>query len=201
VVFTNSSTGFSGFQLCMGRSPHILPPLIPLSVTTPPLEERQARTICKQILDDEQEAKDMLLTNKISQAFHANKSRGAEDMFNVGDKVMLATLHCCWEYKAGDKNHVAKFFPRFDGPHAVTEAFADSSVYTLDLPNSPDVFPTFHAWLLKHFHENDGALFPSHAWASCHLGWGRGTHDRENCGRTEKGPWHTISCALGWLPT
>jgi hypothetical protein len=35
------------------------------------------------------------------------------------------------------------------------------SSYTLDLPNEPDHFPTFHASLLRKFHPNDDNLFPS----------------------------------------
>jgi hypothetical protein len=41
------------------------------------------------------------------------------------------------------------------------DAHAQFSAYTLDLPNAPDVFPTFHASELKHFVPNDPALFPS----------------------------------------
>jgi Chromo (CHRromatin Organisation MOdifier) domain len=35
------------------------------------------------------------------------------------------------------------------------------SAYTLDLPNSPNIFPTFHASQLKRFNTNDAELFPS----------------------------------------
>jgi hypothetical protein len=58
-------------------------------------------------------------------------------------------------------NRVAKFMPRFDGPYVVVDAHPQFSVYTLDLPNAPDVFPTFHASELKRFVPNDPALFPS----------------------------------------
>jgi len=44
----------------------------------------------------------------------------------------------------------------------VIAAFPDISAYTLDLPNSPDMFLTFHASILKWFHPNDPDLFPSH---------------------------------------
>jgi hypothetical protein len=130
-----------------------------MSITQLLAEEVQAHYFIKKLLNDEHEAKDMLRTNKVSQAFHANKSCGPEEVFNVGNKVMLATLHCWCEYKAGDKNCVAKFFLQFDGPHFITHAFPNPSVYTLDLPNSPNMFPTFHASLLKQF-ENDCNLFP-----------------------------------------
>ncbi|KAG2073365.1 hypothetical protein BDR04DRAFT_975480, partial [Suillus decipiens] len=37
----------------------------------------------------------------------------------------------------------------------------ESSTYTLDLPNSPNIFPTFHASQLHCYHENGIVLFPS----------------------------------------
>lgn len=61
------------------------------------------------------DAKDSLLTAKITQAFYANRDHGEEDIYKVGDKVMLSMLHQRQEWKAGDKNRIAKFFPRFDG--------------------------------------------------------------------------------------
>lgn len=157
----NASTGYSGFQIRMGRSPRIIPPLVPGIVTEPPAEEKAAREIILQIEADITDAKDALLGVKILQAFYMNKSRGCEDSYTVGDKVMLATLHRCREYKAGDKSRVTKFFPRWDGPYTVTKAFPEMSSYTLHLPNSPDTFPSFHASLLKRHIENDATLFPS----------------------------------------
>ena len=53
--------------------------------------------------------------------------------------------------------------PRFDGPFLVIKAFPEKSVYTLDLPNEPNRFPTFHASLLRKFIPNDNILFPSQA--------------------------------------
>lgn len=66
--------------------------------------ELDAQSLFSQILADEADAKDSLLTAKILQAFYANKERGAEDVFKLGDKVMLSTLHCRQEWKAGDKD-------------------------------------------------------------------------------------------------
>lgn len=33
-------------------------------------------------------------------------------------------------------------------------------MYTLHMPNSPELFPTFHASLLARYHENNTKLFP-----------------------------------------
>jgi len=103
----------------------------------------------------------ILLTSKILQAFHANKRQAANEVYNVGDKIMLVKLHQHWEYKAGDNNHVAKFFLKFNRPHTITNVFPENSLYTSDLPNSIEMFPTSHALLLKHFHVNNAILFPS----------------------------------------
>jgi hypothetical protein len=119
-----------------------------------------ARNIMSQLENDTKEAQDNLLASKVTQAFHTNKGRAAEDIYRVGNKVMLSTLHWRREYKAGNKKCVAKFFPCWDSPFSVTRTFPESS-YTIHQPNAPDVFPTFHSSLLKRHTENDAELFPS----------------------------------------
>jgi hypothetical protein len=47
----------------------------------------------------------------------------------------------------------------------VVATHPETSNYTLNLPNSPNTFPTFHASKLKCFHENDPSLFPGRAHA------------------------------------
>ena len=39
------------------------------------------------------------------------------------------------------------------------------SNYTLELPNLPNIFPTFHSSKLKHHFKNDAILFPSRKMA------------------------------------
>src|SRR5882757_1210766 len=140
----NGSTGFSGFQIRMGRSPRVIPPLIPGSVTDGTSEETAARKMIAQIEADVDEAKDALLGAKIMQAFFANRARGDEDVYLVGDKVMLATLHRRREFKAGDNTRVAKFFPRWDGPFIVTRSLAEPSSYSLGFSGSSRAFPDLH---------------------------------------------------------
>ena len=60
---------------------------------------------------------------------------------------------------AGDPSHVTKFILQFDGPYKFINSMPEFSAYTLDLPNSPNIFPTFHALQLKHFTENNASLF------------------------------------------
>jgi len=73
---------------------------------------------------------------------------------------MLSTLHRRQEFTAGDPSHVTKFIPRFDGPYKIVNNMPEFSAYTLDLPNLPNIFPTFHTLQLKRFTENDASLFP-----------------------------------------
>src|ERR1700676_1419363 len=96
----NASTDFSGFQLKTGRSPRIIPPIAPLSenATT---EQITAHDIITRVHLDVQEAQDNLLAAKIRQAYHANEHRAPEDVYKVGDLVMLSTenRHCNYKCK------------------------------------------------------------------------------------------------------
>jgi hypothetical protein len=61
----NASIGFSGFQIRMGQNPHIIPPLVPGTVSEETSETSAARSIISQIEADIAEAKDALLGAKI----------------------------------------------------------------------------------------------------------------------------------------
>jgi hypothetical protein len=71
----NTSTGFSNFQLHLGRTPRIIPPLIPQNI---PAElqtaSSSAETIINQLSNDVAEAQDNLLQAKVFQAHFANQS-------------------------------------------------------------------------------------------------------------------------------
>jgi hypothetical protein len=158
---TNRSTGFTPFQLRFGRSPRILPPLFPSTIQHP--ADKLANDLLLRMQSDISEAKDNLLSSKVSQAFQANKSRSLSFPFKIGDKVVLSTLHRQREFKAGDPNRVAKFMPRFDGPFTIKNTDEHHSTVTLDLPTRPNIFPIFHTSEVKPFLENDDSLFPSRA--------------------------------------
>ncbi len=51
--------------------------------------------------------------------------------------------------------------PHFNKPNTILDAHHEFSTYTLDLPLS-NMFPMFHASLLRKFVPNDPELFPSH---------------------------------------
>jgi len=161
----NKSTGYSLFMLRFGRNSVVLPPL---ETTREPItqDEIDARSIIDHIRKAVNDTKDNLMLAKISQAFEANKSRSTENVFpdKIGDSVLLSTLHHCSEYLSGNGKRVAKFLPRFDSPYAVVDTFPEASTVTLDLPNLPSMFPTFHIHLVKPFIPNDDNKFPN--WAS-----------------------------------
>jgi hypothetical protein len=128
----------------------------------PSTDAEQAEKLISQIALDVEEAKDNLLQAQIFQSHYANQHRGADPKYAVGDKVMLSTLHRRNEYKKKGEKKVAKFFPHYDGPYTVTDAHPEASTYTLEMPNSPNVFPTYHASELAPHIANDPVLFPSH---------------------------------------
>jgi hypothetical protein len=71
---------------------------------------------------------------------------------------MLSTANRQREYMQAYSGRVAKFMPRFDGPFTTTDAHTAKSSYTLDLPNKPNCYPTFHASQLRRFVPNDDDL-------------------------------------------
>jgi hypothetical protein len=163
----NVSTGFSPFQLCMGRSPRLIPPLVPGpaegDVGSP--DDKAALVLIERIALDVTEAKDNLLAAKVTQAEFANRHRADEIVFKPGDRVMLSTEHRRREYIQAKSGCVAKFMPRFDGHFLITRAHLEKLLYTLYLPNEPNCFPTFHAALLRPYTPNDDELFPSRTLA------------------------------------
>jgi hypothetical protein len=158
----NTSTGYSPFQLHLGRQPRMLPPL--MEDTTPSVvgsEEERASRLLSQLKHDLLEAQDNLIAAKAAQATQTNKHRAKTIVFKIGDRVLLATKHRRREYMQKGDNRVAKFMPRYDGPYTVLDAHPETSTYTLDLPNSPNIFPTFHISQLRPYHMNDAHLFPA----------------------------------------
>jgi len=156
----NSSTDYSGFQLLMGRSLRLILPLLPVTGESLSTEEWHVTELIEWLKCNVEDAKDHLLEAKCLQGFYANWDRFPKDSFKIGDHVILSTLHCQWEFMAGDPSCVTKFIPWFDGPYKIINNMPKFSAYTLELPNSPNIFPTFHTSQLKCFTKNNTLLFP-----------------------------------------
>lgn len=182
----NASTGFLGFHLHLGRSPCVIPPLIPSSFDlNVPQEDIRAVEIIEKMLLDTQTAADNLIHAKVNQAHQANHHCSADFCLLVGDCVLLNMYHRRHDYAQGKSGRVAKFMPRFDGPYLVTYSNPELSSYTLDIPNSPSCFNTFHISELHKFIPNDKDLFPSR------------DHPRPGPDVTEEGlEEHVIDCIL-----
>ena len=88
----NSSTGFSPFQLRMGRSPRVIPPLV-FPEPSSNKDDVKAWRVIKDLEVLTMEAQDNLLQAKISQASQANKSHSLTFPFSVGNRVRLSTLN------------------------------------------------------------------------------------------------------------
>lgn len=165
----NKSTGFSGFQLKTGHSPNVILPLTPMVPNADDVDNvKRTLVVLKQLNDDVLEACNNLLQAKVAQAEQAKKHHGTEVIHKVGDTVMLSTFHCCREYVQKDQKCVAKFMSRYNGPYYVTKSFPKKSVYTLHMPNAPELFPTFHSSLLTKHIPNNNIIFPGHVQQ--HLG-------------------------------
>jgi hypothetical protein len=110
------------------------------------------------------EAQDNLIAAKASQAMLVNKHCASEMDLQVEDSIMLSTKHHRLDYIQKGDDRIAKFMPRFDGPYKIIDTHPATSTYILDLPNSPNIFPTFYASQLKRHHPNDPVLFSSHKY-------------------------------------
>jgi hypothetical protein len=156
----NKSTGFSPFQLRLGRTPRVIPPFLG-NISQNDGSEVSASKFMEKIHYDTQEARDNLARAKISQSVQRNRSRTLTFPFKVGDRVKLSTFHRRREFKAAGELRVAKFMPRFDGPYKILETNEATSSVKLELPPGSKVHPVFHTSLVLPYKENDPILFPS----------------------------------------
>lgn len=148
----NASNRFSGFQLKLGRSPKVIPPLITDNLPNYLRNTDEAAVvdaIISQVAADVAEAKDNLLAAKVAQAHTANTSRGREVVYMIGERVMLSMFNHRRDYKRKGEHRAAKFMPKWDRPYFIEKTHPETSNYTLIMPNAPLKFSTFHASQLK----------------------------------------------------
>jgi len=145
----------------MGRSPRIIPLLIKRENHDTAPEAEYVYKLIKKLEQISMEAQDNLLRAKISQVAQANKTCTLTFPFSVGGRVHLTMLHRRHKYQGSGEKCVAKFMPQYDGPYTIINIDEDDSTVTLDLPNSPNIFPTFHTSEVAPYVENDAILFPN----------------------------------------
>lgn len=138
----NTSTGFTPFQLQMGQSPWLIPPLVtPLPTSSE--EETSVHEIIQKLQNNILEAQDNLLCAKFSQSVEANKHHSLTFPFVIGSCVQLMTLHQCNEYKAKGEKRVAKIMPCYDELYTIVDTDERHSTITLELPNVPNISQPF----------------------------------------------------------
>jgi hypothetical protein len=155
----NASTGFSSFQLRLGFSPRLIPPLIkqPIedSVETPgQFLERMARDVGT--------ACDNLLEAKILQAEQSNKHRTPDLTYAVGDKLLLSTKNLSSDASGVPFPTTKKLRPKYIGPFTVTNVDLAHSTVTLDLPAARNKCQVFHTSLVKPYHAFIDDPMPEH---------------------------------------
>ncbi|ESK82131.1 reverse transcriptase-rnase h-integrase [Moniliophthora roreri MCA 2997] len=157
----NASTGFSGFQLRLGRCPWVIPPLTDDLLLSLDGDAKSAADVIETLWLDTMEAQDALLRAKVLQAHQINKHRAPDHTFTPGDKVWLSTKYRRRDFLQKKKDRVAKFVPWFDGLYIVDKAHSELLTYTLNIPNAhKNTCLTFHSSLLKPWTPNDDDLFP-----------------------------------------
>lgn len=155
----NASTGLSGFQLRLGCSPRVIPPLV---TAEPEPSTEKPEELLRRIQLYEMEARDSLLQHKVTQAFHANKGRDTRPSpFKVGMRVKLSTENRRKQFKAEGKQRASKLMPRFEGPYIVRELDEAHSTVTLEIPRRghPRGLETFHTSLVRPWVEDEANWF------------------------------------------
>jgi hypothetical protein len=148
----SSTTGFMPFELNSG---YMLQIGIPLANDT---KFTGIRQFAQQARTNLLAAHDVIIENRISQTFHANKKRWVSLGYRRGDKVYLSTKNLTLP-----KGRARKLVPRFIGPYRVTKAHNEASTVTIELPPelvSRCIAPTFHASLVQPYVPNDSQRFP-----------------------------------------
>ncbi|GAA5987852.1 hypothetical protein JCM11641_003509, partial [Rhodosporidiobolus odoratus] len=147
--------GHAPFSLVLG----FVPPLLPLP-SSPPSTLPAVESLLSERSANISEARDAMAAAKVRQATQANKRRGSEVEYGVGDLVMVDSLDRRSRYKSkGGDIRAAKLFPRWDSPYPVEYASPDTSTYRLTLPPSDRAHPNFHASKLKRYIANDPSIY------------------------------------------
>ena len=132
----HSSTGYSPFELDMGRQPN-MPGTAPLGNKNPHADE-----LMNEICTKWAECKERLA--KVAEVMRLRKGTAVE--FKKGEKVWLDTTNI------NTSRPMKKLAEKRVGPFEILQKVGSSS-YKLKLPSSWKIHPVFHSDLLSHFEE------------------------------------------------
>jgi len=144
----NATTGKSPMELLYGIHVRLIPHPADTHSTIPAITD-----FLEKIDEFTQLAKDCHTIAKTRQATQANHRRHTEPNYRVEDLVYLNTGNLRLRIKQQGRS--VKFFSRFVGPFFILEARPETSSYKLDLPTMYQIYPIFHAKLLKPATPND----------------------------------------------
>ncbi len=85
------------------------------------------KTLVRNVFQQSEEAQDNLIMARVVQEAQANKDRGREPLFKVGDFVLIITHIRCQEFQQKKDRWAEKLMPRFDGKYKEMAAYSDSS--------------------------------------------------------------------------
>ncbi|TFK16899.1 hypothetical protein FA15DRAFT_550664, partial [Coprinopsis marcescibilis] len=103
----NAATSLSPFQLHLGRSPRLIPPVVAGKTPSSPSADLALQLVhAHELLV--LEAQDNLLQAKVDQARFANANCRLSPLINEGNLVLLSTGNCWHDYKSKGNGRAVK---------------------------------------------------------------------------------------------
>jgi hypothetical protein len=154
----SESTGFAPFELVYGCMPRMLATFNSAGDVSPGVCQFADNAMSNLMV-----AHDMIIESRVNQTHYANRRRSADPNSVEGGSVYLSTKNLNLP-----AHRARKLAPKFIGPFKVLRANANTSNYTLELPEvlrTRRVHPTFHVSLLRPCIKSDDSLFPNRSIA------------------------------------
>ena len=136
----HSATTKSPFEIILGYHPAIEP----MGIT----DKVDLNEHVKNIWQKQKEAYHALLRSQEQMTRYANKHRGKEPTFKVGDKVLISMQHYALDTKS------RKLSDRYMGPYEIIKQHGKVN-YELKLPDTMKIHPVFYAGNLKEYKEKE----------------------------------------------
>lgn len=147
------STGFSPFFLNYGFHPHTSLSLSLDNSMESPVEA--VDTFIKFMAQSLEDAKSNLIKAQTLQMDNANRSRGPDPEFKIGDQVLLSAQNLS-STNIGSAG-ARKLGPKWVGPFKIIRVISPVT-FELDLPAAWSVHPVFHAHVLRPFKSPSSSL-------------------------------------------